>query len=455
MKNVLIIQQDDPYFLYETLKVLEKFSSSFKDYRLTVLVKESSLKAITQDFTPLVKGLTTNASNVSQANFDLSYNLSLSEDGWLIHDRIQSQRKIGPTLKNNELKIMGDWSSFLMTLKSNAPFLTFHLHDIYKNILGIKSIENAERKNLLPQTLIFGLSNPDFFPASEQEKLMQDIHERFPLIRIRDISEIDFLEDHSATIYLGPASFEALKLTDSGAKGIFLTRNFQGFNLLPFHQGNFIISSRHSKLTAQPVLSFLDAVFSHKKQEFSQELSYYEIIHEHLFGAYINALNESDEAYPLYQAHVVLWNFLLNLFEVNLGSQKPNDLQKELLSANSEVLRKLSRLHEYALSSINTILQESKSENAQADIVEGHLKNLREISETDSKIANSHVFIRPILDFYHMKKGLDDGVTLRARAEDALLSYSEEHQALMAFNELITHFMDHKWSAPTDNFLWH
>lgn len=444
MKNVLIIQQDDPYFLYETLRVLEKFTSAFKDYNLTVLVNEKSLKTLTKDFSPLVKGLTSDLNLVTNKSYDLSYNLSLCDDGWKSHSQVESKKKVGPTLKNNELKIMGDWSSFLMTLKSNAPFLTFHLHDIYKNILGIKNIENTERKNLLPQTLIFGLSNPEFFPASEQEKLMQDIHERFPLLRIRDLSEVDLLEDHSSTIYIGPSNFESLKLTDSGAKGIFLSRSFQGFNLLPYHPGSFIISCRQKKLSAEPILNFLDEVFAHKKHEFHPEFAYYEVIHEHLFGAYISSLNESDEAYPLYQAHVVLWNFLLNLFEVNLGSQKPSALQKELLQANYEVLGKLSRLHEYALSSINTILLESKSDNAQADIVEGHLKNLREISDTDSKIANSHVFIRPILDFYHMKKGLDEGDTLKARAEDALLSYSEEHQALVAFKELITHFIELK-----------
>jgi hypothetical protein len=444
VKNVLIIQQDDPYFLYETLKVLERFSAAFKDSTLTILVNPESLKALVQDFSPLIKGITTNVEEALKKSYEVSYNLSMSEFGWTTHSLVQSAKKIGPVLKGQELKIHGDWSSFLMTLKSNAPFLTFHLHDIYKNIFGIKSAELSERKNLLPQTLIFGLSNPDFFPPLEQEKLMQEIHARHPLLRIRDVSEVDLLEDHSATIYLGPASLNALKLTDSGARGIFITKNFQGFNLLPFSTGNFILSTRGQKLSAQTVLGFVDEFIGHKKHEYKPELSYYEIVHDPLFGAYFSALNDSDESYPLYQAHVVLWNFLLNLFEVNLNSQKPSPLQKDLLQANLDVLSKLARLHEYALTSINTILQESKSENAHAEVVEGHLKNLRDIGETDAKIANSHVFIRPILDFYHMKKGLDDGETLKARAQDALLSYSEEHQALKAFEELVTHFIELK-----------
>lgn len=441
MKDVLVIQQDDAYFLYETLRVLEKYSHLFDDSRVTVLCQGDAINRLPRKFTIPNVSLVTEEKSIAGLSFARSYNFSMNEKSWLIQSKVSAQTKTGPELSGDRLKVKGDWSAYLMTLKARAPFLAFHLQDIYKNILDIKSVETGERKTPLAQNLVFGFANTDLFPANEQEKLIQDIHQKYPLLRIRDASEVDLTSDQSVTIYIGPATLQSLELVSRGARGIFLTRNFQGLNLLPVESGNYLISSRNGRFHAQELYRFFDALMSLKTPEFFPDLSYFETTHEHIFGTYLRALNNADEVYPIYQAHVVLWNFVLNLFEVNLETLKSTPAQQDLIRTNLEVMKRLARLHEYALSSINTILDESKSSTARADVVEGHLKNLRDISETDAKIAESHPFIRPILDFYHMRKGRDDGDTLIARAQDSLLSYSEEHHALKAFEELLNAFI--------------
>ena len=66
------------------------------------------------------------------------------------------------------------------------------------------------------------------------------------------------------------------------------------------------------------------------------------------------------------------------------------------------------------------------------------VKNLKEMEEIADKISQSHAFLRPILDFYRIRRGQNDGENLLEQAQHSFLTYSEEHQALKAILELFT-----------------
>ena len=429
---------DEAYFLFETLSVLERYRDSLKDFQLTVLVNSEAIKAIQDGSGPIIKGLTSNVSEVFNNKFDLSVNLSMNEASWPLHAKIQSDRKLGPQEIDNQLLVPDVWSSYLLTLKARAPFLTFHMQDIYKNILGIKNTFQPTKKTKSYQNIVIGLCSTDFFPSFEQEKMIESINLHHPKMKIRDISEVDPISDLSHVLYIGPATLQALKICESGATGIFLTNQFQGFNLLPQGEGHVLVSSKNLHIEATQIIKVIDSKI--QNQQFTKNLPFalYIIDQDNLYGSFLRSLNESDDNYPIYQCHVVLWNYVLNIFDVHLEVSQCSRSQIQLLKAQIEVSEKLSRLYDYAMSSIRIIHQEAKSATSDNEKIQGHIKNLQEMEEIADKISQSHAFLRPLLDFYRIRRGQNNGKSLLEQAQHSFLTYSEEHQALKAILELFT-----------------
>lgn len=438
MKKLLIIQLDDAYFLYETLKVLEKGHGAIKDFELTVLVSQKSLDQISDKSIPLVSGITTDVAQVLSKNYDLSFNLSMLEASWDLHGHVSSECKTGPFVINGTLKVPDVWSTFLLTIKSQPPFLTFHLQDIYKNILGIKKLQEPVRKQVVYKDIVIGSFNPEFYSKSEFEALIEGLNTKIPTLNFQTMDQVDLISDLSHTLYIGPATFEALRICEEGARGIFLGRKFNGLNLLPHGDSHFYISTRGEAAKTEKFFPFIESIVKTGKPLYSSPYSVYHLETENLYGVHLESKNASDTSYPFYQSHVVLWNFLLNLFEVNLEVTSCSNEQMELLAFNRETLEKLIRLHDYALRSIDIIYHESKAEKASGDKIDGHLQHLAEIDDLMMKISNSHPMLRPFLDFYRIRRGQNDGSTLFEQVQHSFLNYTEEHHALAALNDLFS-----------------
>ncbi|WP_408098443.1 hypothetical protein ACJVC5_05900 [Peredibacter sp. HCB2-198] len=438
MKKLLIIQQDDAYFLFETIQVLEKYQSHLKDFELTLLVNEEAFGIVYDRTSPVLTGFTTDTKKALASRYDISVNLSLKETSWEIHGSVNAISKIGPHLKNGELVVPDLWSSYLLTLKARAPFLTFHLQDVYRNILGLRgNLRGQERTGSIRQ-IAYGMTSTSLFPSAEQEEFINLLTQTYSHIQVKDISEIDLVSDVSHTLYIGPATLSAIKFCEAGGRGVFLSSNFQGFNLLPYGEGHFFISSKTKTFKANALLPLVSPVIENKERALDSEYAVYSTDHENIFGAYLKGHTNSDDHYPFYQSHLVLWNFLLNLFDVNLEVIKCLPSQIDLLKTHHEVLTKFLRLHDYAMVSIDTVYHESKAQTSDAHKIEGHLKNLREIDVVAEQISASHSLLRPFLDFYRIRRGQNGGQTLHEQAQNSFLTYSEEHQALEALHELFS-----------------
>lgn len=438
MKKLLIIQTDEAYFLFETLQTLKKNEDSLKEYEVTMLVNPSSLSVIDQSKTSAATEITTDFLHLKDKSYDISFNLSLNEESWHLHSEINSSHKIGPYLKNKELVVSDLWSSYLLTIKAKAPFLTFHLQDIYKNILGIKRIAAETKQQRAINTLYISLTNPQTFSAEEQEKFIDGLQNLYSNMKLKDISESKERSRLDGSLYIGPPTLEGLRISENGGQGIFIGKSFQGFNFLPFAEGNHFISARMGVFEANHLLHTVEAILDHKDLNNESPYSVYSMSTENLFGTYLESKNPSDDNYPFYQSHVVLWNFILNLFDTNLEITKCTDSQLELLKGNQLVLDKLLRLHDYAMSSIDIIHNEAKSKETDTQKVQGHLKNLRDMEGISDQIAQSHAFLRPILDFYRIRKAQNFGSSLLDQSQHSFLTYSEEHQALQALEELFS-----------------
>jgi hypothetical protein len=429
---------DEAYFLFETLLMLDRNRDVLKDFEITLLANPQALSQLQDGSEPIISGITTKVSEVTNVDFDISVNFSMNEASWPLHNLIKSSQKLGPHEKNKQLFVSDVWSSYLMTLKARAPFLTFHMQDIYKNILGVKKISQSKQKHKTYQHIVIGLCNTSFFSAVEQERLIDLVNSHCPHLKIRDISEIDPVSNLSQVLYVGPANFEALKICEAGATGIFLSSQFQGFNLLPHDEGHYVISSKNSHFISDKLLPFITHEIMNKEMPQNFPYAVYQIDEENLFGSFLKSHNSSDDNYPFYQAHVVLWNYLLNLFDINLEIITCQTGQIELLNTQVEVLTKLIRLYDYVMSSVDTIYQEAKSSLADNDKINAHIKNLQEMEGISDKISQSHAFLRPVLDFYRIRRGQNSGSTLLEQAQHSFLTYSEEHQALKAMLELFT-----------------
>jgi len=90
------------------------------------------------------------------------------------------------------------------------------------------------------------------------------------------------------------------------------------------------------------------------------------------------------------------------------------------------------------MSSINTVYHEARIHESNSGTIQGHLSNLKDIEAITDKISQSHIFLRPVLDFYRIRRGQNTGVTLEEQSQHTFLAYSEEHQALKALQELFT-----------------
>ena len=438
MKKLLVIQLDEPYFLFETALMLQRYREALKDFEITLLVENESFKQIQDGSCTFPQITTSNIQDIAGKRFDVSVNLSLKETSWEIHKDIISEKKIGAFNQDGLLHVPDQWSSYLLTLKAKAPFLTFHLQDIYKNVLGIRKIATPKKNKKTYQQLVFSLCHTSFFSPREQEQFIQNVNQNYPHLNIVDISEIDPVSDLSHVLYVGPTCLEALKICEDGATGIFLSSKFQGFNLIPHDEGHYFLSSKRKQFLADELISFIDAEILQKEITGDFPFAIYVTEEEHLFGSFLKSLNSSDENYPIYQSHVVLWNYLLNLFDVGLEITSCSTEQLDTLRNQKEVLQKLIRLYDYAMSSIDTIHSEARAVSTNAESIQGHLKNLQDIEQISDKIAQTHMYLRPIIDFYRIRRGQNTGTTLLEQTQHTFLTYSEEHQALRALLELFT-----------------
>lgn len=425
------------YFLHETLQVISQNSSALADYELTFLVNQKNRETLENNGVQFPIGTTSDVEKVLRKEFDLSFNLSLNDASFELYEKVKCPKKSGAFFHGPELIVNGVWPAWFLTFKGNTPFVSFHMREIFRNILGVKrrGIENPHTGS--PKTLIMGMSSPEFFPPDEQEAFLSGLVRRFPGLQVMDESEVATDHDHSASLYIGPCSLKALLLCESGARGIYFGSRFQGMNLLPEKEGTMLVTTGGKRMEAQSLLEILDIILKDKEIKPPAHLNIYELSMETAFGAYLECVSGHEVSYPFYQAHVVLWNYLLSLLEVNVDILPPSAEQLGTLETQTEIVTKLIRLHDYAMVALDGVYKEAKDPEADADKIQKNLTTLQEVDETMDKISDTNPFLRPIIDFYKIRKGQTEGETLLEKSQNSLLTYSEEHQALKAYEELL------------------
>lgn len=411
---------------------MEKYFSALPELEITILANASSYAAIRDQFSHLNLRVLLNALEVQRECFDLAVNLSLVESSWKLLEDVQTRQRRGIYYEDGLVKVSDHWATYLLTLKSQVPFLSFHLEEIYKNILGAGQSPMLSADDFKLEKFIFSLTDSSLFPAGEQEALLNLISKKFSGIPILDISEAD-PNDRDGVFYLGPATLHSA--TMNYPRNLFIQKIFQGTNLLPTSPA-WILTSRDKVFSAQEVFGTLEHILD-PAIERPENVSLYLSRYDEEGDSFVEQISGSEITYPIYLAYFVLWNFVLGLRDSEPAFPKIHGEQKEFLKIYLEILKKISRFHTYALASLDILLKEGKNSSPDTDVVDGHLENLRQIDETLRKISDSHPMLRPLLDFYHIRRGQNDGKSFREQVENSLLTYHEEHQAFTAFEELL------------------
>ena len=427
MKKILISQLDSSYFLNETLALLERHALNLRDCDITILCQKEGLEKLGQFGLPNSK-FVTHAHQLADEKFDQWFNLSIFNSIETLSQLIDSPVKKGPGLTAD------DWSIHLLTIKEKSLYLNLHLQDIYAGVLGLPRLLLSKIPHQTKR-IIFGPFKPQVMSFQELTNLTANLKKSYPLVEFLTIDEVDYLESHQDSLYFGPATLEAIKLCESGAKSIFVSNLFTGMNLIPYQEEIFYITTHGENINASRIEPFIHHAIS---PQVSLPQTGYSLYQTELTaaGLVFNSLNQSDYQFATYQAFFVLWAYFLNLTEVQLKFTHLNKIYNQQFKNLYDCLAKISQLNHYSVTHAHNIHQELSLDNSQFESVKESLGKLVDVEESLEKFANAQLWFNPLYRFFQYKFRQLDLAQLVKSSEERYFLYVEFQQTIDALKEL-------------------
>jgi len=439
LKKILIIQTDSTYFLEETLRTLESHRNYFENSEINLLVDKLAFREISGHYQPLLKNIYTEEESISSMNFDISFNLSCNEESWEIHRNINAEYKIGPQkTRNNNLYIDESWSTFYLTQNHSKSCLFFHLRDTYRNIIGIKNcVKTESKKDRKTKKIILGRKSITNKEDRFTLELKKFLFHQFQEVEFKGIDEVDFIENHVDSIYIGHPCLEALRLNDLGAKSILISTQFEGMNLVPYDEKNFLIIPKTYSIKFHSLCEIILNILNDKPKSHYKEFSVYETTFENNFGLQLKSLSNPDIKFMHYQINLVLWNYVLNLFELNLSIHEFSKEEIQHIRDVKNLVDKIQRIIEVAIKCCENIFHESKNDYIEFSNIQNYINQIKDTEECLEDAAKSNFSISQILDFYKLKRSFETEPQLNHQAQSTLINFIEEKHVLSAYVELV------------------
>ncbi len=438
MKKILIIQTDPTYFLEESLRTIETYQDLFVENELSILVDKFSYNNIPQESLPPLRNILINEEDVISKSFDVSINLATSTESFILQGKIKSPIKSGTQQIGDTIEHSDSWALFLYTLKGNPPFLSFHLKDIYRNILGFRgSLSQVKRNTKQFKKLIIGRFNSDFINDPLKQILTLEVRKKLEIPELISEDEIDYVDDHSSSLFLGPPCLNALRISALGGKIILLTKNFEGSNLIPYEEGNYLITSNHQEFEIAKLTNLIIDLIQFDNPQQSYSYSSYKTTHEHLHISFLKALGNPTGSYPFYQIHTILWIYILNLIDLNLKKFNFEQSTQEIIKNYISIIPSLTKIIDAEIKASEEIFLESKKEVSSQKIIDENLAKINEIELLIYKTANKLIYLRQFLDFYKIKRSLREEVKLSENAQSNIIQLLEEQNVYQAYYELL------------------
>lgn len=427
MKKILISQLDSSYFLNETLALLERHALNLRDSEITILCQKESLEKLSQFGLPKSK-FVTNINQITNEKFDQWFNLSIFNFNETLSQLIDSPIKKGPHLTND------DWSIHLLTVKEKSLYLNLHLQDIYAGVLGLPRLLLSKIRHQTKR-IIFGHFRPQAMSFQELTNLTANLKKSYPLVEFLTIDEVDYLESHQDSLYFGPATLEAIKLCESGAKSIFVSNFFTGMNLIPYQEDSLYITTHGENINASRIEPFIHYSIS---PQVTLPQTGYSLYQTALTsgGMVFNSLNQSDYQFATYQAFFVLWSYFLSLSDVELNFTRLNKIYTPQFRNLYDCLDKVSQLTHFSVIHSQKIHQELTLKNSQFEVVKEGLMKISDVEESLETFANAQVWFNPLFRFFQYKLKQLDLENIVKSSEERYFLYAEFQQSIDALKEL-------------------
>lgn len=427
MRKILITQTDSAYFLNETISLLERHALSLRDSDITIFCDSEAAQKLTQ-FDLTQSKLITDPQYIENEEYDLWFNLSIHQFNVDLSQTIKCTQKKGPYLSDD------DWSVYLSIIKEKSLYLNLHLQDIYAGVLGLPQLLTS-KSNRQTKKIIFGHFKPQTMSFQELTNLTTQLKKSYPFMTFLTIDEVDYLESHQDSLYFGPATLEAIKLCESGAKSIFVNKYFTGMNLIPYVEDCLYLTTHGEVISSSRVEPFIHYALS---PQVTLPHTGYSLYSTELTpgGLVFNSLNQSDSHFATYQAFFVLWSFLLGMKEVNLNITHIGQVYTEHFKNFYECLNKVSQLNRYALFNAQTINNELSKAESSPSVLENSLVKIQDVERTMDQFANQQLWFNQLYRFFHTKlKNLDNNQLVKA-SEERYFLYVEIQQTIEALREL-------------------
>lgn len=426
MKKLLFLQLDDAHFVLETKLFLKRYAHELSGYDLYLCTTQNQISD-----SPTYKIIS--LEEIQNHQFEMIFNLSLNEKSWETAKDYSAKYFVGCRYTETEnLQVMGHWSTYYLQLKGGTSFLPFHLQDIYKNIVGCKSLALSEEKKWKDEVIYWQC--PRFINKDVFFILIAQLKERY--------KNWEFIEgtpqENKPGFYLGPAGDQVSLWHDQNHRLFLLKANFEGLHYAPAGDNHWLVNPHQSNPDFTELYKLMIQFCEQLPCKDIKGWEVYQTTQENLFGTSLKALTQTNANFPFYQFHVVIWQYVLNLFDVSLETIQASPKQLETLQFYEEVLTKTSRFQELIVARLADQLEHFDETNFDIKKFQAAISEIQEFEQITSKLAENHPLIRPFLDYYQIQRGQSEFSGLRDQLQDQMLILSEQSGVLKALLELIS-----------------
>ncbi len=427
MKKILITQLDSSYFVNETLSLLERHTLTLREMDITILCQKESIEKLSHFGLPESK-IVTDIQQIADESFDLWINLTIFNFNQTLIQLIDSPLKKGPWLSSD------DWSVHLLMVKEKSLYLNLHLQDIYAGVLGLPKVALPTNQQRIKK-IILGHFKPQTMSFQELTSLISNLKRSYPYIHFQTVDEVDYLESHQDSLYFGPATIEAIKLCESGARSVFVSNYFTGMNLIPYKEDCLYVTTHGENINASRIEPFVHFALS---SQGSLPQTGYSLYQSELTsaGLVFNSLNQSDYHFAAYQAFFVFWSYLLGQQDVELNFTHLNKIYTQQFKNFYDCLDKISQLNRYALLHAQLISEELAKDESQLPVIQESLVKILDVEKSLDHFSAAQLWFNPLYKFFQYRLQQLDLEHLVKSSEERYFLYLEIQQSIEALKEL-------------------
>lgn len=427
LKKLLFIQLDGPHFATETKLFLKRYAHELIEYDLYLCSPQK---------TPTILGpwIEISVAEIPAYEFELVINLSLAEESWELCKTLSSKYFAGTRfVENDALQSVGNWSSYLLQVKGGISFLPFHLQDIYKSIVGCKSLTLSEEKKWKDEVIYWQC--PKFINEDVFRILIAQLKSRYKSWEFIE----GFPKSDKPGFYMGPTQNQVSLWHDQNHRLMILKSHFEGMHLAPAGDNHWLVSPHSTTSDFTELYKVMIQFCEQLPCTDIEGWEVYQTTQENMFGTTLRPLTAmTHENFPFYQFHVVIWQFVLNFFDVNLDTLVPDEKQKNLLVYHDGVLAKLTQFLDFIVDHLTDQLTHFDELNFDIKKFQAAVTEIQEFEELAHKLSQNHPLLRPFLDYYRIQRGQLEFKGLKEQIQDQTLTLSEQAAVLKALHELIS-----------------